>query len=360
MRGSAMRRETARVSVALALLGAVGACQNQQERTPLPDWSDGYDIERDGGADGSVISVPTGGFGLAIPSAVDYPARLYEVDSHEAPCAISLGDADHNDIRCILDMDELDLFVLGFQLDVLTPRGGCDFVLYQPYIYESWPIGAGPEDVSFNVQDDQTFSDEVNSENGVPVCPFDYRRTTADGPNCCTGDYTLTRTSAKTGKVSEEHLNWGGPDPECLDGAAFLRDGASFDANGFPLDPIYRVNRQEQVIHIKHQSLSDKYLGVNIPLANYWDDADGAPPGALSSSLARPDYTFLCLDDAEEVQGRIRLQVREWNEEVEFDAKGDPDTSGSEAKFDSPVNDLLDWKDMADQNVDFPRVLRPK
>jgi len=40
------------------------------------------------------------------------------------------------------------------------------------------------------------------------------------------------------------------------------------------------------------------------------------------------------------------LQVREWKEEVQFDTNGNPDTMGQERKCPSPVDDILDWKDI--------------
>jgi hypothetical protein len=111
--------------------------------------------------------------------------------------------------------------------------------------------------------------------------------------------------------------------------------------------------RQSGVIPIKEQGFSDRYIyhnativPTNVQLANFWDLADGPRPDTLTQFPARPDYTFTCLDDAQEFLARIRLQVRERNEEVQFDTNGNPDTMGQERKFPSPVDDILDWKDI--------------
>jgi hypothetical protein len=266
----------------------------------------------------------------------------------------------------MFDINELDLWVLGFSFDVAAPGGGCDFVEYEPYIYASWEAGDGPTEASYTVQKDGTFSDEVNSENGMPACQYDYSRTFVNGPNCCSGPYTLTIKSAETGKVSVVHANWGGPSADCFDGAAFLRKGVELDRAGFPLDPIYYIDREHQVIPIVEEGLSDKYvlggLGpVNVPLANYWNSNDGKPPAALHSPGARADYTLTCFDDAQEILARIRFQVREWNEEAQFNTRGDPDTTGTERAFEpAPINDILDWKDLADQGIDYTHTIRPK
>ena len=169
---------------------------------------------------------PTGGFGLVVADDVEYPHRLYEEGNMDAPCRVSLGDDSHNDIHCMLDMDELDLYVLGFKLNVLTPVGGCDFVLYEPYIYESWPSGPGPKEVSYTVHPDGTFSDEVNSANGVPICDNDNSRLIVNGPNCCTGDYKLTVTRAETGESTTSVHAWGGETyADCYDGGGWLLKG---------------------------------------------------------------------------------------------------------------------------------------
>ena len=40
--------------------------------------------------------------------------------------------------------------------------------------------------------------------------------------------------------------------------------------------------------------------------------------------------------------GHIRLTVREWNEQSEFEQRGDPDTVGTEPSG-GPIEDFADW-----------------
>ena len=84
-----------------------------------------------------------------------------------------------------------------------------------------------------------------------------------------------------------------------------------------------------------------------MPLANHYDtaDHDGQAPAGLRGAWARPYYTFECYDNAEELLARVRLVVREWNEESQLDASGDPDTEGTEPVSGTPLNDRRDWAD---------------
>lgn len=362
---STRRRGLAFLAVTLGT--CVAACSKNATREPLPDWTSppaGGTADGGGGAEGG--GVPNGTFGITVPATVAYPTRLRVLGTTDQPCAIPLSGAMQggpaNIAECVLDMDELDLFVQGLAFDIHTPQGGCDYVLYEPYLYASWPSGTGPTAVAYTQQPDGTFSDEVNSQNGEPTCAFDFRRTVVGGPNCCAGTYTLTITSAQTGKSTTKVANWGGVSPDCYDGAAFLLDGVKLNPGGYPQDPIYFVHGAAQRLPIRHTGLSDKYPPITVPLANHVDDAptDAPLPIALTTGVARSKYTISCLDNADEVLGTIRLDVREWNEKPELARDGNPNTTGIEPTFNGPVNDLLDWADLVQQRTDYTRVVRGK
>lgn len=350
------------VVLACAVVACAIGCSNKITRQPLPDWSGGYDTG--GTSDGG--GVPEHTFGIAVPASVEYPTRLRVLGTKDTPCALPVAPYSGqgglaNDIHCVLDMDELDVFVEGVTFDIVVPQGGCDYVLYSPYLYESWQTGTGPTTVSYTVQPDGTFSDEVNSQNGVPACAFDYSHTNVGGPNCCGGTYTLTVTSAQTGKKTTSVADWGGISAKCFDGAAFLRDGVVVDPSGYPEDPIYAVKRAAQTIPIHHKGLSDTYPPINVPLANYWNEgasSGSTPPAALTGPGARQNYQLLCLDNADEILGRITFDVREWNEKAQLEQDGDPDTSGTEPYYAAPINDFLDWADLAAQGKKFTQVVR--
>ena len=359
--------------IALALSVVAGCDDTEKDREPLPDWSEGYDIGRfdidagpsDSGAgsdsDSGVVrhpDVPPGHFALAIPEDTPYPIRLRRTGSNNAPCSFPAA-GERNEITCTLDMDELDLWVLGLKYDVVVPEGMCDFLYYRSYMYANWKVGPGPSEVSYTKHADGTYSDEVNSENGRAVCDFDYtdRYSAAfDAPNCCQGGYSLTITSAESGESSTSSHQWGGDSSGCYYGAAFLDKEAVFTSDGFPTGKFLYVNREGLNKTIEYEGLSDKYAS-NVALANHWDPSEhDGMPAALRADRASPYYEFLCLDDADEILGHIRLVVREWNEEVEFDKDGNPDSEGTETGWGTPLNDITDWADLTPGDDTFPSL----
>jgi hypothetical protein len=139
-----------------------------------------------------------------------------------------------------------------------------------------------------------------------------------------------------------------------------VHEGARFSADGFPLPYFIYSDQEPWVEHAIFDGISDKYSS-NIALANYFDPADheGEAPAGLSAQFARPFYTVDCLDDAGETIAHIRLTVREWNEEAEYFALGDPDTSGREAGFQAgliEIDDRSDWATETPDAVSYPEL----
>lgn len=371
------------VACACAMAALLVAC-GDDKRSALPDWSDGYEQggpmaepQADGGvSDGGIggglpddNAPPPNTFAIRRAKAVRWPMRIRDQDALKAdrtePCyvepsssATELKYADNKDIRCIIDMDELDLHQLGVQFDVVVPEGMCDFLLRVPYIYENFEIGQGPTKVSWTVNEDGTFSDEVNAMGGEPYCRYDYSPFGELYPNCCYGDYVRSVTSAKTGETSVKQGHWGGGQlGDCYYGGGYLDKMAMFDTQGFPVAQTIYLGRSGRVQEEDFAGIEGKY-GPNVALANYYDPADhgGGPPAAVGARFANRDYDYYCLDDAEETIAHIAIQVREWNEEVEFDADQDPDTVGTEPGWEAPIDDWDDWKTLTPGDADFPNL----
>lgn len=341
LRAAACARRIRSASAALAFSLLALACDEPEEREPLPDWSDGYPDASAG------LEQPSNAFSIALSSSMEYTARLGQRDALTRPCAIAPAEAPAV-LDCLADMNELDLWVLGFAYDIHVPQGMCDFILHVPYMFANFETGQGPTRVSYTVNADGTFSDEVNAMNGKPYCQYNYSFENAQAPNCCFGSYTLAITSAATGKVTTTVGDWGGRRGDCYYGAAYVEDGAVKDPEGVPMSRFIYTHRSEHVEHIKFDGVSDKYP-ANVAHANYYDPADhaGGMPAALAAPGAHPYYEAYCLDDAEEIIAHLRLIVREWNQEAEFEVMGDPDSEGVEAAFeDGPIDidDLYDWK----------------
>jgi hypothetical protein len=344
------------------------ACGDAPTRKPLQDWSPGYDTGEvlDGGlldVDGSVVDVLPEAFSIRKSPKVRWPMRVARLPDLDSPCAIEtsgkLGFAKGKNIQCMIDVNELDLWVLGLQIDIGVPEGACDMLAIESYRYENFEVGTGPTAVSFTQHDDGTFSDEINARDGKPSCRYDYR---SYGPNCCLGEYALKVKNAETGKVTSAKGKWEGKPADCYYGAAFLDKDAKFTEEGWPEDRIVYAGRKYLRVEMDYDGVSDKYAS-NIALASYVQaaDHDKMLPAGLRGLWARPTYAFTCLDDAAEIIARIDVTVREWNEEVEFNRPGDSNTTGTEAGWDiswDQIDDLTDWKTQTPGSSEFPNLPR--
>lgn len=362
---TALRLRTLRIALIALLACTHYACSDDETvRKPLPDWSDGYEQDAPG-TDGGGVSVGDGGvdrpdapedaFAVLVGADVPYPARLVRAGTNEA-CAVRRGAPDEP-IDCILDLNELDVLALGFAVDVVAPEGMCDFVEYSGFLFENWEVGEGPTEVSYTKHEDGTFSDEVNSQNGEPRCEFDYSWQVPGGPNCCFGDVTITIESAASGEETHVDGFWAGDLSRCYEGGAFYYEHVEIGAGGFPLDELFYVGGGPVSRRYKFEGISELHT-TNLPLANYWNPTDhgGDMPATHRGQLSEPYYVFICEDDAEEWRAVIRLLVREWNEEAEHDAEGNPDTTGVEPGWGTPINDRADFADLAPGASTYPQL----
>lgn len=324
---------------ALPALLLLAACTEPPSGT-LPDWSEGYE---DTGED-SMGPIET--MGLVLPDDLGRDGRIHLTDSTDA-CGLSFNGtiSGYSEARCTLDVPELDLYAGGLAFDLEVPRGLCEYIVYGFYQYEAWQVGTGPSTVSYTVTANGTIKDEVGTEAGVPVCAYDYSRLDSDWPNCCLGTYVTEVTYEETGLTQTGPVTpWDGTPSECYGGAAFLSELTSFDADGWPMHTIVYLARSDWRQEFVWEPLSSTFH-TNVPLANHYDpaDHDGGLPAGLAGLWAHPSYDFECYDNAEELLGRIELEVREWNEVDEFDTEGDPDTTGFEPVSGAPIDDRQDW-----------------
>ncbi len=348
-------RLTRAASMILALTATFGlltACPIP-EREPLPDWSDGFDgvdtsdtSDTSDTADTSDTSVPEDPMALYAVDDYGILSRLHKTGTTE-PCEIFIDGTmqGYELIDCTLDTPELDLYGYGLDFDFVTPFGGCDFVVYHHYMYEAWEVGVGPTEVSYEIDIDGIISNEVNSLNGEPLCAYDYSRFDEDAPNCCLGNYTLSiYTPASELPRVTGPTTWGGNAATCYSGAAYIDPEASFSASGWPTGKIVFVDQGRFEKRFHWDELSTDFVS-NVPLANYYDPANhgGGMPAGLAAPFARPYYTFECYDHAEEILGRIRLTVKEWNTLAEYLINGDPHVTGTEPVSGEPLDDRADW-----------------
>jgi hypothetical protein len=358
---------------ACAGLALPTACSSEADREPLPDWREGYEeIIPYSGADGGVEppeGFPEDSFGIAISEDITYPIRIRQLNTRNQACSVKQGSPEA-EITCVIEMDELDLYALGLKYDIVAPKGMCDFIFYSSYMFENFEIGEGPKNVSWTVDENGQITDEVNSVDGAPRCAFDYSwqySSAAAAPNCCIGSYNrkvnhIIPAKEEGGepeeKITESTEMWNGNPAECYHGAAYIDKDVIFGADGWPMMKFIYIDRKALVKKVEYHGLSAHFWS-NVPLASFYDpvDHENDMPVAFKGIDSRPFYNFECLDDAEEIIARIRLIVREWNEEAEFDADGDPDSEGIEPGWETLLNDITDWADLTPGNTEYPEIL---
>lgn len=374
-------RSTSHTSRAFAVVATIGAASGitacDDAREPLPDWSAGY-------------STAPNEFALVLPDSVTWPARLGRKDAMNEPCTYKPSDWP-NPVDCILDVNELDLWVKGLKYDIVMPPRTCDFVLHSPYIFANFPYGPGPTRVSYTVDIDGGHRNEVIAPDGNPACAVDHGRAAEDLPNCCVGAYTLVVTNAADGGVTSSSEHWGrdgGKIGDCFYGAGYVEEGAAFSPSGLPMERFLEVDGGNR-FPIVYSGLSDKYP-ANVPLANYFDPRDhgGTEPLGLTKLLRygtpidyqppfpgyeptwphgeappRPYYEAFCLSHSEGIRAHIRLTVREWNEEAQFGADGGSPETGRDRQREPGwdagpywLDDIPDWATLTPSNTTYPRL----
>jgi hypothetical protein len=332
---------------------------------------------------------------------------LHADGNYTQPCSLSAG----QDVACILDADELDLYAQGMTLNYNVPAGMCSYMLMQPYFYYAYQPGYGPKSVNLTVDPTTGAVTETDSGDGypsantatttkvtvqqpystTPLCSADY--TLQGGPNCCGGNYTLTVIQGGTPTVTT--ASWGGNPNNCLTGPAMATQTPEVAPSGNPINGYPKAT----LFTLDGNSLNSTYtvasplsqgLGSNVYVSNFWqsgvtnnypltayNSAAGAPnamqgPGlnaAVYSSgcyhpsaapagdyicTGNPWYEFDCLDAAQDNVARIRVMVRSWTYEANFQnfiatqnnspATGTYNYWGPEPLFpDQPIEDKQTW-----------------
>jgi len=325
---------------------ALGACTADGGHPALPDWSEGY--ESSSGDTGTVPPTATQ-FALLGPTDTNYSSYLHKTGDWSADCAITPGEtpASYQHINCMMDMDELDMFLQGLAFDFTVPADTCDYAVWHHYQYEAWEVGDGPDVVRITTDATGNIVSEENAIDGQPYCPYDYTQPGTNNPNCCLGSYVVETTDHTGAVTTSATQGWGGRAADCYAGAAYDDPEAVFNGMGWPVSLYVPLTGQGDFVkRFQFDGLSTKYQG-NVNLASYYDpaDHDGTMPAGFTGDYVYPTYVFDCYDHAEELLGEIELTVREWNEQAQLsaDGTGDPDTVGTEPITGLPLDDRTDW-----------------
>ncbi len=304
--------------------------------------------------------------------------RLHKgtVDFDE-PCTAEVGE----DITCILEADEHDLYYFGTAFQYNIPPDMCNYIHHRPYVYYGLPAGDGPALVTVDSVNGTVGSD-LNSDgdlgdagelNDSTVCQYDYTRGTPAGPNCCTGSYTkINRTwngaSYDVDSIAND-VAWGGKLSSCLDGPPMLLPDWPKNTEGMPLTLIKWVyGFGDSAFHEIYAPISTKAKGPrggsNVFAASWYDPLDhgGTYPTAAFLYNGRPAMgdEISCRDRDSEVLSRITIYVREWNTQAAFDAMDDSPNDHSLGGLEDPpyaddgLNDHADWGDVGNTYPGLP------
>jgi hypothetical protein len=336
-----------------------------------------------GGADPTIGVNDNAGFFLKVTSDTAHTLVVHRssgnynvsttqpVDNFAQECRIlNTATGADKDIVCIAEVEELDLYFSELNVQYHVPRDMCRYLRHNPYHFWENEPGTGVTAVEWRVNSNGSIDNIQNSAGGKPnPCIYDY--TPSGGPNCCVGNYTKTvhiQNSGGTYDTTTSLESWGGKASACLFGPATKTQQAN--GGGFPKPDIFYVegsglNKTYTIKPAIEQSFGEVPALNNIWAANFYNRADhpqAAPGVPLGYNINRPiptrlaatytgylpsdTYDFSCLDAAEEVKFRIRLMIREWNQNPIVEG-GNPDIGGVDpGDSTAPVNDRLDWNDV--------------
>lgn len=329
-------------------------------------------------------------------------------------CSISKSDLDSGgkEILCWLEAEELDLYFNGVIFNLKVPYGSCDYVSYKPFYFFDYQPGdtniqyssftfEGCEKCDYNLlaticpQCEFTIPADDLCSGGVLEASMLFDYTLTEGPNCDEGTASLysfgftdgatdtdgnkTPLCSQLGLTQTADTDGTGKYQNCMKGPG--KESDYVNEKGWPVGKIYSSIAGLETTFTLASPLS-KGFNSNLYLANYLESCaeddytyDVSKVLDYSSRLSsnqvwntaqtnikklrdpykgiNPLYIWTCYNKAQEVRGRIYLQIRDWDtpftlsddldktnpEKMDFD--GNEETWGSD-----DFNDRTDWDDL--------------
>jgi hypothetical protein len=365
-----------------ALVGCGSPISTAKEQAPAYDSSGN-------GSDGSVVdslgffvklTSDTANITLHRSDSVYASATGPFTGNFSGACKVDKGSiAPDNDILCIAEVEELDLYFSKLTLQYHVPRSMCRFLKQNPYHFWVMQPGVGPAVVSNSVLADGTIVDGPYTSGGlVKKCAYDY---SPGGPNCCAGTYqriVTTYNASGPPTTTNTDADWGGTPGDCLSGPATITQDKTKE--GIPKANIYYIentglNRTYSVGAAIDQNFNDYAVKSNLWAANFYKPSEhpsSTGPGSMPpvypqnrpSAMRAPatypyipsdTYEYACFNGAEELQYRIRLMIREWNQNpITENCESIPGANCPDSGENTyepgdpsmPINDRLDWRDV--------------
>lgn len=353
-------------------------------------------------------------FFVGVDSTVNDVAHVHLDGQFGSTCSIDPSTS-LNDLVCIVDAPEAEVFMHGLALKYNVPPGMCRYLRRQTYWFYNHPVGYGPGSITVNQTfTDGTFSAGSCSINGgatslaactsdleVSIDPSDqpptigcvYDRSLGGGVNGCLGSYGLTvntTTIVTTGtpsnvtSTSSSVPSWGGTVASLIGGAG--RWGWPQSTAGYPVTLITPAhNGLFNEIYSVPAPIDSIGAGTTMEISNYSTPAMNTHDGFVSATVSNlpyaiepiddysgsaidsgnDSYLFECRDHADEMLQRVRVYVREWDTYQDYynyvTSKGTdevPDRrvgneGGTCTGIAGPCNDYLDLDDFVDRFVSY-------
>jgi hypothetical protein len=283
----------------------------------------------------------------------------------DEPCKGELGKV----VDCYMDAEELTLSTVGFSFHYHVPKSMCSFVVFEPFYFVN---RLSKRTNSLTRFIDKTGAVGIDNNTDGTVDSTDFGCYSPGGtPECCVGEYPQTTfiwdpETNKYGAPITEHVSR--TLEKCLGGPASKTQ--SKDAFGVPLATTSFVKNKGISAEYSFEPLGTHGVGTGW-VANFFDPkqhGDKAPKAFnddIDSSdkietYGNPYYKVACLDSAGETLAEIRVQIREWNTAVKYEARGsDPggyDDTGDESDpwTSDGKNDFMDWLDFEKAGIIYP------
>jgi len=345
-------------------LSLVSGCALQEAATNGDD--DGDDDGDGGDDDGEIVNEPsTTNFEVQVNTSTKWRVTISKNGDGSTPCRAVAG----QDVFCVVDMPELDMFFRGFKMNDALPGSMCKYRAFRPYFYNIAPVGLEPTSVFYEVDGDdvlvapgptvpadldsaadsvaeadradiwykiagawfyhaQLYGDRATGADAVR-CPFDYTNVTSvpNGRNCCKGKYYLMTRNGE-GTVANSNEEWGGNLANCFEGPGI--DSYEFKLeDNLPRKVITDVDPDSGLLSsftVAAPITKDELDQPQIYASNFYvddDHGDDVPAAAKVIENYRAwnsaHYVYECLDAHQEVKARIRVVAREWNLLAEYD-----------------------------------------
>lgn len=301
--------------------------------------------------------------------ANDAVVHVHDATDFSKTCSVSKSSLAHEDIMCMIEVPEGDIYAKDLVLEYNIPREMCRYMVQETYWFYNREVGIGPETISVSADNSVNASGDITST--TYTCAFDgvvgdcatghpevaitgmtpgsqnIKCIYDDTTNCCIGDYTLLRTVLTNGASADVstpvETSWGGNLKNCIGGPG-KTNWSEYTVENIPAGEL-RFTRPGVKSTYTITAPSDLGLGgldpetSSIHVANWYGDAadhthDGFVSAASSTmpffmapiddrdgtaiDPSNRSYNFICLDEAFEIKHRIRAFVREWDYYPDF------------------------------------------